>query len=308
MKYSDFAKIIYSIVGGEKYEFTIDLLKAGLNLAGVEYIKSLKSDKSGKSRIRKFLSGDNDITEIAPEIVDYFHDDLFIQYIEEIINESQYDEICEKIQEVSDNQIIIEDDDVPGRLAEIYQDILNEAAKGKSSKVKNDVSPVAHNSPKTSDNTVANCMDISIIQSYTITELEKKAIKNICSLVNNSLRMIKFKTDEIERKQFELKNFTDSETDQLLKEHREYSLNMLKERFNASYSELEEKCADIVKLLESKKHLNKSLNKIYDIAHEIVSNKYKITHPDVFSYSAFSLMVSDFQKNFDLLLQSIDEL
>lgn len=307
MKFSDFAQIIYSIAGGEKYGFTIELLKAGLDEEGIDIIKSLKDDKSGKSRIRKFLSGDNDITEIAPEIVNYFYDNLFIEYIEEIINELQYDEICEKFKEVSANQIIIEED-VPERLAEIYHDILNEAAKGKSLKVKNDVSPIALNSTKIPDNTAANCTDIGIIQSYTIIESEKKAIKNICNLVNNSLRMIKFNTNDIERKQFELKNLTDSEANKLCKEHLEYSLNVLKERFNASYSELEEKCADIVKLLESKKHLNKSLNKIYDIAHRIGSNEYKITHPDAFSYSAFSLMVSDFQKNFDLLLRVIDEL
>ncbi len=202
MKFSDFAQIIYSIAGGEKYGFTIELLKAGLDEEGIDIIKSLKDDKSGKSRIRKFLSGDNDITEIAPEIVNYFHDNLFIEYIEEIINELQYDEICEKFKEVSDNQIIIEED-VPERLAEIYHDILNEAAKGKSLKVKNDVSPIAHNSTKIPDNTAASCMDIGIIQSYTITESEKKAIKNICNLVNSSLRMIKFKTKDIQRKQIE---------------------------------------------------------------------------------------------------------
>ncbi len=146
------------------------------------------------------------------------------------------------------------------------------------------------------------------MDAYTITKSEKKAIKNICSLVNKSLRMIKFKTDEIHRKPSMFKNLTDSEADQQVKAYFEYELKKLKERFDVSYSELEDKCADIVKLLEAKKHLNTSLNKIYDIAHRIGSNKYKITHPDVFSYSAFSSMVTDFQKNFDLMLKSIDEL
>lgn len=303
MKFSDFAQIIHSIVGGEKYGFTIELLKAGLNPAGVKYIKSLKSDESGKSRIRKLLSGKNDITEIAPEIVNYFDDDLFIEYIEEIIDESQYSEICEKFQEGSDNQIIIEEDDVPQRLAEIYHDILNEAAKGKSVKVKNDVSLCTDDNTNNANDTVANCVD-----AYTITESEKKAIKSICNLVNDSLRMIKFKTDEIHRKPSMFKNLTDSEADQQVKDHFEYELKKLKERFDVSYLELEDKCADIVKLLEAKKHLNTSLNKIYDIARRIGSNKYKITHSDVFSYSAFSSMVTDFQKNFDLMLKSIDEL
>lgn len=310
MKFSDFGHIIYLIVGGEKYKFTIELLKAGLNLAGVKYIKSLKSDESGKSRIRKLLSGKNDITEIAPEIVNYFHEDLFIEYIEEIIEESQYYEIYEKFQEEPDNQIIIEEDDIPQRLAEIYYDILKEAAKGKSSTVKNDVSPDTYDSEKSPDqiNIVENHVNISLVQTYTIPESEKSIIKNIGNLICNALRTIKQKTDEINRKQFELQNLSDSEENPRWKRYLEYDLNMLKESFDVSYSELEDKCADIVKLLEAKKHLNKSLQKIYDIASEICSYKYKITHPKAFSYTAFSLMVSDFQNNFDQLFRSIDKL
>lgn len=333
MKFSDFAKIIYSIVGGEKYKFTIELLKAGLSSAGVEYIKTLRSDKSGKSRVRKFLSGDNDITEIASEIINYFDKLLFVDYIDEKFDESQYNEICEKFKEVSDNQLIIEEYDVPQRLAEIYHDILNEAAKGKSSKVENDVSSNTYDSEKSPDqiNIVENHVIVedhvnisltqtyaipesedgvnnSLINIYTITELEKSIIKNIGNLICSDLRTIKQKTDEINRKQFELKNLNDLEEDPRWKRYLEYDLDILKEEFNVSYSELEKKCADIVKLLESKKQLNQSLNKIYDIASGISSNEYKITCPDAFKYTAFLLMVSDFQRNFDILLRDIDEL
>lgn len=306
MKFSDFAQILYSIVGGEKYNFTIELLKAGLDDAGVEYIKSLRSDESGKSRIRKLLSGKNDITEIAIVIVTFFHDYFFVDYILERFDESQYSEICEKFRKTSDNQITIEEDDVPQRLAEVFYDILNEAAKGKSVKVKNDKSHAANNNMKNPEqnNSSANT---SIIQSYTITESEKIAIKNICDLISKSLKTIKQKTDEIDRKQFELKNISDSETDQRWKEYLEYDLKSRKEKFNVSYSELEVQCADVVKLLESKKHLNKSLNKIYDIAVGINNDKYKITSSKSFSYAAFSVMVSDYYKNYKLLLRCIDD-
>ena len=131
MKFFEFAKILYSLIGGEKYLFTIDLLKAGLDAEGEEYIKSLRSDNYGKSRIRKYLSGDNDITEIAPHIINSFHQNYFVDYIIESIDESMYPELCKKF-ENEPFKIVIKTDDVPQRLAEIYEEILKKAAKGKS--------------------------------------------------------------------------------------------------------------------------------------------------------------------------------
>ncbi len=302
MKFSEFAKILFLIVGGNKYEFTIELLKAGLNDNGVDFIKSLRSDVSGKSRIRKFLSGKNDITEIASEIVGYFEERLFVDDIIEIFDESQYCEICDKFRKAFNNQIIIEEDDVPQRLAEIYYDILNEAAKGKSAKVKSNASV---DNTNTIDDTVVNS---GIVQTYTITESEKNAIKNMCKLINGALRNIKQMTAKINQKQFELKKITNSESDQRWKVYLECELKRLNERLNAEFSKLEDECKDIVKILESKKHLNVNLNKIYDIACGIGKDEYKITHPDAFRYNAFSLMVSDFEKNFNMMLKSIDKL
>lgn len=130
MKFSDFAQIIHSIVGGGKYNFTIELIKAGLDADGVEYVKSIRSDESGKSRIRKILSGKNDITEIAPYIINSYHQHLFVDYIIEGIEESSYPELCRKFGEKPYN-VSMDIDDVPQRLAEIYEGILTEAAKGK---------------------------------------------------------------------------------------------------------------------------------------------------------------------------------
>lgn len=131
MKFFEFAQILYSLIGGEKYLFTIDLLKAGLDADGMYYIKSLRSDEAGKSRIRKLLSGKNDITEIAPNIINCFHQNLFVDYIIESIDESNYPELCKRFEDAPFN-LTIEIDDVPQRLAEIYEEILTDAAKGKS--------------------------------------------------------------------------------------------------------------------------------------------------------------------------------
>ena len=130
MKFHEFAQILHSLIGGKKYDFTIDFLKSGLDAEGVEYIKSLRSDEPGKSRIRKFLSGKNDITEIAPEIVISFNQGLFVDYILETIDESIYPEVCRLFGE-SPYNIQIDEDDVPEKLAEIYEQILQDAAKGK---------------------------------------------------------------------------------------------------------------------------------------------------------------------------------
>lgn len=131
MKFFEFAQILYSQIGGEKYLFTIALLKAGLDAGGEEYINSLRSDNYGKSRIRKYLSGDRDITEIAPQILNSFHQINFVDYIIETIDESKYPELCKQFEKEPFN-IVIKTDDVPQRLAEIFEDILKEAAKGKS--------------------------------------------------------------------------------------------------------------------------------------------------------------------------------
>lgn len=131
MKFHEFAQILHSLIGGKKYDFTIDLLKAGLDAEGVEYIKSLRSDEPGKSRIRKFLLGKNDITEIAPNILISFRQHLFVDYIFETIDESSYSELCKKFRESTDH-LRIEENDVPQKLAEIFEKILKNAAKGKT--------------------------------------------------------------------------------------------------------------------------------------------------------------------------------
>lgn len=137
MIFSEFAQFLYSIVGGNKYEFTIELLKAGLNDQGKYYIKSLSNDASGKSRIRKYLSGENNITRIAPEIITYFDKCLFIDYIFEILDDNKFSEVCEKFNETFKSSIIPMADDLPQALTDIYIEILEQAAKGQKTIITN---------------------------------------------------------------------------------------------------------------------------------------------------------------------------
>lgn len=150
--------------------------------------------------------------------------------------------------------------------------------------------------------------DSTITLSYSITESEKKEITNICNLINSAFHKVEFYTKDISKKQFEIKNLTDSEMDQNLKEYLELDVDSQKKSFNDSYTELEQICSDYVRLYGAKKHLHICLKKIYDIANGISDNKYKITCPDDFEYSALSLVISDFKQNHELLLRHIEKL
>lgn len=147
-----------------------------------------------------------------------------------------------------------------------------------------------------------------LIVSYTITETDKRAIKNLCKLINNSLFSIEHQTTEISDKQFDLKKLTNFEKEAKWKAFLESDITLLKKRFDDSYSELKKWCDKAVELLEPKRHLDPCLEIIYNIADGIDSNKYKITCPAEFDYSSFSVMISDFKKSYKLLLRCIDKL
>lgn len=153
-----------------------------------------------------------------------------------------------------------------------------------------------------------NDIDVNVVNSYTLTEDVKSAIKNICRLINNALRTVERITAKISDKRHELANLNDSENDSKWRPHLELSLDSLEKKYVSSYCELEVLCEDIVKLLENKKAIHRSFDKIYSIASGINNDKYKITSSKLFSYAAFSVMVSDYYKNYDLLLRCIDDL
>ncbi|MBR4628286.1 MAG: hypothetical protein IKO47_11455 [Ruminococcus sp.] len=299
MKFSEFAQILFSIIGGERYAYTIDLLKSGLDAEGQGYIKSLRSDEAGKSRIRKFLSGKNDITEIAPDIVNSFNPLLFVDYILETIDESRYPELCKKFVESSDN-LTIDEDDVPQRLTEIYEQILQDAAKGKTTQYDNVSTQTSKDNSKTEGDNIA--------LSYIITEVEKKVLLDLCKLINRTLSHIKSDTDLICNKQNEVNKLTDSEAYVRVKSYLEGQIGSLKKRLNESYTKLEGICSDLVSLLESKKSFSAYLDTIVSIAKNINRDEYKITMPDKFKYNSFAVMISSFNDSYNRLLRNIDKI
>lgn len=148
----------------------------------------------------------------------------------------------------------------------------------------------------------------TIIDSYSLSESEKKMLIKLCESIKNVFRSIKHQTDIICNKQNELKNLTHSEDDEKWKPHLENEINSLKRRFDESYPEIEKLCADMVVLLESKKGIHKSLETIISIAQNISSNEYKITCPGKFNYHSLSVMMSRFNDSYDKIRRDIDKL
>ena len=114
-------------------------------------------------------------------------------------------------------------------------------------------------------------------------------------------------TDAIDQKQFELQKLTDSDEDERWRKHVSSDLNSLRAKLNKQYSLLETAGPDAVKLLEPKKHLHPSLEKLYDIAVKINENLYQSTCPE-FSYAAFSVMIADFTMAHEQLRRYLDAL
>lgn len=311
MKFFEFANILFSIIGGGKYSFTLDLLKAGLDADGVEYIKSLKSDESGKSRIWKYLSGKNDITELAPNIIGRFSQSLFVDYVVESIDESMYPELC-KMFEASPYNITIEKYDVPQTLAEIYEDILKSAAMASKTNV-------SHETCK--NKAVTNSKDI--IQKYTFSLEEKTTISVIISYIDKNLYKLKINAEKYNSLDNEIKNgkvteiqgltdemmigFTEAEKEyqkrnvkpinegakRFFKEAAENQKISLKNDFDSFYSNLNGLFSELKTIIANKLEEDRYIKMLNDIADYFCNNI--ITIDKYFNPLTLS-KINDFEK------------
>lgn len=217
-------------------------------------------------------------------------------YQDHFFGKSYKEELFERAKKVFPDITL---DNMSKRLADTFYTIIKNRCAEIAAKNAN-----KHSNPKAH---VDDVHDRSIIP-YTLTDPEKSAIKNLCRLINDELETIKRQTADICKKQTELTELTDSKSNQRWKAYLEIALEKQKTSFLDSYSELERYCTDVVDLLKPKQHLHTSMKNIYDIASGISSNAYKITYPTAFNYSAFSAMISNFRKNYKLLLSCIDGL
>lgn len=167
--FSKFAQILYRESGGDKFKFVLELFKNSTN-SSCDYIKNFPTDDNSKDRMRKYLRGKNDITNVACEIINCFNDGGLCKYLEYYEEEVLY-EVCQAFNKETDD---IDEDELPYIVTDIFYGILEEAAKGKSAKEK--VRAV----PKT----------------CTVSEADKNDIreiaKNLCSII------YKYKNDSLE--------------------------------------------------------------------------------------------------------------
>lgn len=302
-EFSKYATSFNKIIEGEKSgkaEFVKMLLKMGLLDNGKKIIEELfptETTSKGKTiikreasdRLRKFLHGTNDISEIADEVYAALDHDNYGAYIEAL--EDYEDLKLIKFAQALELDTDIKDiNKVRYDIAAYYYSIIEKAS------TKNYSEP-----GKTND-----CKDV--VFSYTLEEPEKKALAKLCELTNKTLCDLKNQTDKISDKQHELKNLTDSAENQRWKSYLLCDINSLKERFDEGYPKLEQLCSDLVELLEPKQRLNKDFPILISLANNIGDAEYRITCPDKFKYNSFALMISKFNACIQRILRVIDKL
>ena len=301
--FSKYAIAFYMIIEGgkgKKAEFVKMLLKMGLLKNGKIIIDELfptettsKGNtiikKEASDRLRKFLRGENDISEIADEVYAALDHENYGAYIKAL---SDYEDLklIEFAQALDLDTDIKDINKMRYDIAVYYYSIIEKASTQKCSEPN-----------KTND-----CKDV--VFSYTLTEPEKKALVKLCELINKALGDLKKQTDKICDKQHELKNLTDSAEDQHWKSYLVDDIDSLKESFDEDYLKLEQLCSDLVILIKTKNGIHKSLGAIFSIASNINNDEYKITCPTEFNYTKFSNMVTRFNDSYSLMLRDTDKL
>ena len=181
MRFPEYAKILYEIQGGRKHEFTRELFSTGLDPEGKKIIEELPDDESGRNRLRKYLAGTRSITEIAVQIQPHFEKELFMECMED------WEDHFEKIRtEFEKAGCPVEIDDVPQKLAEIYYEIMVEAATGKNQESSassthsqiplSDSSAIIQPAPKTT--------------SWKVLEQDRNAIAELLIALEQKLRSL----------------------------------------------------------------------------------------------------------------------
>lgn len=307
-EFSKYAQAFFEIIDGAKSGkalFVKDLLKIGLTDEDKDYLddtfpsvttsKGKKSiEKNKADQLRKYLRGDNDISDIVSQLETEFDEEFRERY-------------CEELQDYDDSRIMafaqvlnidVSEDDidiVSEAIAEYYTSIVIGSAIKKKTKSK-----TSKDSTKTGSNSIA--------LSYTITETEKTALIKLCELIKPTLRKLKQQTDIICNKQHELNKLTTSEEDERWKPHLEFEIITSEKRFNKEFPKLEKLCTDLVKLLKPKTDMDTEFPKLILFADNIRNDEYKITCPNEFKYNPFKLMISNFNDCIERTLRVIDKL
>lgn len=306
-EFSKYAQAFFEIIYGAKSRkaiFVKELLKMGLTVEDKEYIndsfptminskkqRSIEMDKA--DQLRKYLRGDNDISDIVSNLETEFDEDFRKRYCDELqdYDESRIMEFA-RVLKINVNEDDI--DEVSEAIAEYYSYNVIGSAIQKRTK--------SHTSIDGSKS-----VESKSVHSYTISESEKRELLRLCELIKKSLASLKRQTDSIIKEQEDLNKLPSSEEVKRWKIYLESDVNSLKKRFDEGYLELEKLCADAVGFLEPKKGIHKSFGTIITIAQNISSDEYRITSPK-FDYSSFAVIISKFNDSYNRLLRDIDKI
>lgn len=314
--FSQYATAFFEIIEGGKGTrsiFVKELLKIGLSENGREVINEIFPKRitlNGKisvedkaaDRLRRYLRGKNDISDIADDIYAYLNHESYDDYIDEL-EEYEDSKIIKFAQEL---QLKVDLDDtyeVRFAIAKYYYSIIENASKNKSS-----------NPSKT-----ACCNDI--INSYTITDTEKQAIINICGIILETLDTIRLNTKSFESVRIDIEKFAKSEENRCLVKIREDKQASLKKTLQTDYEKLENVCADMVKIITPQIYILKSSEKLCSIGRYISegiplnidgfiskdNDEYKITS-SAYKPHVLPMLIRQFESIYKTIQSSIKKL
>lgn len=292
------------IYGNNIHEFAKSVMSAGLSIERIsQHIKTLYSKRhNGSDKAQKL-------------------------YQNKTYQEALFDQIKDKFDGITLENM---SDILANALFSIIQDEANEKESATSRPPK----------PANSSNTADIQNDISTDLPDVLSAVEKEDIEHYCGLINSSLQNIKRQAEALERKQREISDLAFVLENTLPKNSRsrkiwhrqkvkvlwkperkwkipnpewvkakrryielqENESKKLIENADSNYNQLEKYCRKMTHQLINKQDLAPSIKAIYEIIQKIGDKKYKATTPETFSYSALSLLVSDYQNRYRRLL------
>ncbi|SEK97863.1 hypothetical protein SAMN02910353_01635 [Ruminococcus sp. YRD2003] len=280
----------FLIIGLNDYqkETINDIFPTIINDNGKRIIEKNKAD-----RLRKYLRGENGISDLVSEIGYKFDSEFKRRYIDELqeFDESKLIKFARRYQlEVDEDDV----DNVSEAIAELYVSIIKNVSTRKRSK------------PIISEDNL-NLDKNSIVLSYTFTEPEKQALINICGLLKDTLKGIKSLSRTISDKQHELTKLNDSEKDNRWKKYLEAEISSYVKQFDKAFAKLEQLCADLCALLELKQDMDEEYPKLISFSNNISNSKYRLMCRDGYDYDALWRLISQIDKSIDNVLSTIDK-
>lgn len=300
--FAKYATAFYEIIEGGKggkAKFVKMLLNMGLSANGKAIIDELFSTEStskgniiikkeASDRLRKYLRGENDISDIASDLATNFEKKLYIKELEEY-NVPKLKDFAKRLQLDSNLNNIR---NVRKDIAVYYCSIIEKASSKTSGKTQ-----------ETNVNPTSNRQ--SIILSYTITEDEKKAIINLCNAIKRKLERLDSQVNYIYSNQSELDKITESDNN-ILKGHIEYRIELRVKEFNETYSEFVSLCANLNTILAPKKNMNKNFAELISITSFFSKDENKEMSIDRFTAAHVRVKVYHLNRYIEYSLREID--